>query len=177
MLFHALFIYLLQRNSYLKVLGIFHSVLGLPILQVIKGPYLIWTTYLFLHHYIQVLSVLFVVSCVVCLLLHRVDGSHAVGGICKDSGASVMAKSLFASLLLQKPKKAVNFEAQNYSFKTEDCFNLYKPGNMCGQFHDLHRAFCSQSHCKIDIGLHMLQPRMPVYRHKLCTSFFSLPFA
>ncbi|XP_070027501.1 uncharacterized protein [Nicotiana sylvestris] len=81
----------------------------------------------------------------------RVDGSHAVGGICKDSGASVMAKSLFASLLLQKPKKAVNFEAQNYSFKTEDCFNLYKPGNMCGQFHDLHRAFCSQSHCKIDI--------------------------
>ncbi|XP_019244181.1 PREDICTED: HBS1-like protein isoform X3 [Nicotiana attenuata] len=79
------------------------------------------------------------------------DGSHAVGGICKDSGASVMAKSLFASLLLQQPKKAVNFEAQNYSFKTEDCFNLYKPGNMCGHFHDLLRAFCSQSHCKIDI--------------------------
>lgn len=86
-----------------------------------------------------------------------------------------MAKSLFASLLLQKPKKAVNFEAQNYSFKTEDCFNLYKPGNMCGHFHDLHTAFCSQSHCKIDIGLHMLQPRMPVYRHKLCTSFFFFP--
>ncbi|XP_016466066.2 uncharacterized protein LOC107788851 isoform X1 [Nicotiana tabacum] len=86
---------------------------------------------------------------------------NAVGGICKDSGASVMAKSLFASLLLQKPKKAVNFEAQNYSFKTEDCFNLYKPGNMCGHFHDLHTAFCSQSHCKIDIVPFKFDPQSP----------------
>ncbi|XP_015070213.1 HBS1-like protein isoform X1 [Solanum pennellii] len=78
------------------------------------------------------------------------DGSRAVGGICKDSGASVMAESLFPSLLLQKAKNVINFEAQNYCFKTEDCF-YYKPGNICGQFHDLHRAFCSQSHCKIDI--------------------------
>ncbi|XP_015161710.1 HBS1-like protein isoform X5 [Solanum tuberosum] len=62
-----------------------------------------------------------------------------------------MAESLFPSLLLQKAKNVINFEAQNYSFKTEDCFNFYKPGNICGQFHDLHRAFCSQSHCKIDI--------------------------
>ncbi|XP_015070217.1 HBS1-like protein isoform X2 [Solanum pennellii] len=75
---------------------------------------------------------------------------NAVGGICKDSGASVMAESLFPSLLLQKAKNVINFEAQNYCFKTEDCF-YYKPGNICGQFHDLHRAFCSQSHCKIDI--------------------------
>lgn len=110
----------------------------------------------------------------VCLLLHRVDGSRAVGGICKDSGASVMAESLFPSLLLQKAKNVINFEAQNYSFKTEDCFNFYKPGNICGQFHDLHRAFCSQSHCKIDIGLHVFKHR-PVYRHM--HSFFSLPFA
>ncbi|XP_049394123.1 uncharacterized protein LOC125858403 isoform X2 [Solanum stenotomum] len=79
------------------------------------------------------------------------DGSCAVGGICKDCGASVMAESLFPSLLLQKAKNVINFEAQNYSFKTEDCFNFYKPGNICGQFHDLHRTFCSQSHCKIDI--------------------------
>ncbi|XP_060205535.1 uncharacterized protein LOC132633261 isoform X1 [Lycium barbarum] len=79
------------------------------------------------------------------------DGSRAVGGICKDSGASVMAESLFPSLLLQKPKKAINSEAQNYSLKTEDCFNFYRPGNMCGQFHDLYRDFCTQSHCKIDI--------------------------
>ncbi|XP_055825742.1 uncharacterized protein LOC129894202 isoform X2 [Solanum dulcamara] len=76
---------------------------------------------------------------------------NAVGGKCKDSGASIMAEFLFPSLLLQKAKNAINFEAQNYSFKTEDCFNFYKPGNICGQFHDLHRAFCSQSHCKIDI--------------------------
>lgn len=108
----------------------------------------------------------------VCLLLHRVDGSSAVGGICKDSGASVMAKSLFPSLLLQKAKNAMNFEAQNHSFKTEDCFNFYKPGNICGQFHDLHRAFCSQSHCKIDIGPHMFK-HSPVYRHM--HFFFSPP--
>lgn len=75
-----------------------------------------------------------------------------------------MAESLFPSLLLQKAKNAINFEALNNSFKTEDCFNFYKPGNICGQFHDLHRAFCSQSHCKINIGLHMLKHRL-VYGH------------
>ncbi|KAF3628021.1 putative HBS1-like protein-like isoform X2 [Capsicum annuum] len=86
------------------------------------------------------------------LVKNRVSSKeNAVGGICKGSGASVMAESLFPSLLLQKAKNAINFEALNNSFKTEDCFNFYKPGNICGQFHDLHRAFCSQSHCKINI--------------------------
>ncbi|CAN4088822.1 unnamed protein product [Withania somnifera] len=67
---------------------------------------------------------------------------------CVSSNENAVSISITA---LQKAKNAINFEAQIYSFKIEDCFNFYKPGNICGQFHDLHRAFCSQSHCKIDM--------------------------
>lgn len=58
-----------------------------------------------------------------------------------------MAKSLFASLLHHKPKKAVAFEAKNGALLKGE------PGNILEDFHDFHRAFSSQNNYKFNIGL------------------------
>lgn len=57
-----------------------------------------------------------------------------------------MARSLFASLQHQKPKKSVIFEAQKDAFMTGEL------GNIHGDFHDFHRAFIFQNNTKINIG-------------------------
>ena len=79
---------------------------------------------------------------------------HAVDGICKDSGASMMAKSLFASLPHRTPENAVIFRPGNDVFLTAEGFNFHKLENIQGHFHDFHKAVSSQNHHKLNIGLH-----------------------
>ncbi|PWA71283.1 HBS1-like protein [Artemisia annua] len=68
--------------------------------------------------------------------------SSTVGGICMNSGASVMAKSLFSS----SPCRL-----KDASSTKEDIFS-HLHGNMRGQFHDLHKAIVSEKHYKINIA-------------------------
>ncbi|KAL6542022.1 hypothetical protein OROGR_011508 [Orobanche gracilis] len=79
------------------------------------------------------------------------DPLHAVGGICKDSGASVMAKSLFASLPQHMAKKSIIIEAQN-DVACTDHLNSHKHGHIRGTFQELNSAFISQNHRKLNIG-------------------------
>ncbi|KAK6123162.1 hypothetical protein DH2020_043110 [Rehmannia glutinosa] len=74
-----------------------------------------------------------------------------VGGICKDSGASVMAKSLFASLPQHMAKRSIIFEAQNDVASTDDYLN-HKLGNIRGSFQEFNSAFSSQNHHKLNIA-------------------------
>nr|QIG55752.1 elongation factor 1a [Chrysanthemum x morifolium] len=68
--------------------------------------------------------------------------SSTVGGICMNSGASVMAKSLFSS----SPCRL-----KDASSTKEDIFS-HLHGNMRGQFHELHKAIVSEKHYKINIA-------------------------
>ncbi|KAL8057356.1 hypothetical protein ABFS82_04G180300 [Erythranthe guttata] len=77
-----------------------------------------------------------------------IDG---VGGKCKDSGASVMAKSLFASLPRDMAKRTVLFEVQNDVSFSDDNLNLYNLGNIRGTFQEFNSAFSSQNH-KVNIA-------------------------
>ncbi|KAL2483249.1 HBS1-like protein [Forsythia ovata] len=78
--------------------------------------------------------------------------SAAVGGRWKNSGASVMAKSLFASVPHRTSAKFVPIEAQNDVSLTEDGFNFHKLGNIRGNLHEFHTAFSSPNHQNINIG-------------------------
>ncbi|KAG9131645.1 hypothetical protein Leryth_009395 [Lithospermum erythrorhizon] len=96
-------------------------------------------------------------ACDICGVLRYplVKGSNTrnnddAGGICKEFGASIMAKSLFASVPNQNLQKS--FEAQIGVFKPEDCFNIHKLGNFRGHFHDLTRAFICKNHYKHNIA-------------------------
>lgn len=84
-------------------------------------------------------------------ILHRVDTFHAVGGMCKDSGVSVMAKSLFASLP-QHMNKASIFEVQNDVSSTDNHLNFHKLRNMRGTFPESSSAFSYQNHKRANIG-------------------------
>ncbi|XP_051116979.1 uncharacterized protein LOC127241802 isoform X2 [Andrographis paniculata] len=76
------------------------------------------------------------------------SSSAAVGGTCKNSGVSVMAKSLFASLPQHMAKKCVLFEAQNDK-SSKDELNFPKHGNFHGTFQEFNSAFSSQSNHKV----------------------------
>ena len=78
----------------------------------------------------------------------------AVEGTCKVSGVSILAKSLFASLPQQMSKEGVLFPKQDDDFLT-DHSRSYKLGNAKGEFHEFHKAFNTQSHHHLSIGLHM----------------------
>ncbi|ESR63383.1 hypothetical protein CICLE_v10007529mg [Citrus x clementina] len=80
------------------------------------------------------------------------NNRKTAGGICKDSGASVMAKSLFASLPPRTPKKAVVIQRQNDGSLMEEGNNCHKLGNTKGKFHEFHEAFSSHSHSKFNIA-------------------------
>ncbi|KAA8520743.1 hypothetical protein F0562_014985 [Nyssa sinensis] len=80
------------------------------------------------------------------------DNKSTVDGMFKDSGASIMAKSLFASLPHGTPKKDITFRQQNDDFSTEECKNFHKHGNIPGHFHDFHKAFSSQNHYHFNIA-------------------------
>lgn len=88
--------------------------------------------------------------------LYRLDFSNAVDDKCMNAGASVMAKSLFASLPCCSPKGAVNFLPQNDASSTKDNKFSHLHGNIQGNFHELHNAIISEKHSKVNIGLHTL---------------------
>ncbi|KAJ7947215.1 Elongation factor 1-alpha [Quillaja saponaria] len=73
------------------------------------------------------------------------SNNQAVEGMCQDSGASKMAKSLFASLPQQMPKKCVIIQKQCVDFMTEDGNSFHKLGNIQGPIHEFHEAFSTQS--------------------------------
>ncbi|TXG62357.1 hypothetical protein EZV62_013720 [Acer yangbiense] len=79
------------------------------------------------------------------------SNNNTVGGIWKDSGASMMAKSLFASLPHRTPKRAVVGQQQNDDVIREGN-NFHTLGNIQGNFHGFHKAFNSNSLSKINIA-------------------------
>nr|GMC73947.1 HBS1-like protein isoform X1 [Ipomoea batatas] len=95
-------------------------------------------------------------ACDICGVLRNplVKGSRDSStkvGTSRDSEASKLAKSLFASLLQQNPKKAVTFEGKSDVFKSEGHFNFHEHGRIHGQFQDLLKAFSCQNHYKFNI--------------------------
>lgn len=84
-------------------------------------------------------------------LLNNVFG--AVEDISKSPGASKLARSLFQSLPQQIPKEVVLFPKPGHDFLT-DGSNFYKFENVQGEFHEIHKAFGTQSHPHLNIGLH-----------------------
>ncbi|KAL4603250.1 hypothetical protein ACB092_10G111500 [Castanea dentata] len=77
---------------------------------------------------------------------------QTVKGMCQNSGASKMAKSLFASLPQRIPKKAVSLQKQNDVFVKEEGNNSHKHMNIQGRFHEFHKAFSTHSHHRVNIA-------------------------
>ncbi|XP_073149660.1 uncharacterized protein [Henckelia pumila] len=76
----------------------------------------------------------------------------AVGGRCKDSGASIMARSLFASVPKQMPINSVIFDAQENVFPPKIIFTSSENGNIRADFLELNRAFSSQNFHKVTLA-------------------------
>ncbi|XP_060972813.1 uncharacterized protein LOC115725432 isoform X1 [Cannabis sativa] len=85
-------------------------------------------------------------ACDICGVLRnplpkKADLFHAVEGICKHAEASLMAKSLFASLPHQKD-----------GFETDNGNNVHKLGKFQGHIHEFHKKFCTSNYHKINIA-------------------------
>ncbi|KAI9127248.1 hypothetical protein K1719_001807 [Acacia pycnantha] len=78
------------------------------------------------------------------------DYSKTVEGICKNSGASKLAKSLFAILPQPIPKEGVLF-LKGDGFLTEDG-NIYKLGNAQGEFYEFHKSVITQGNHHLNIA-------------------------
>ncbi|XP_021670172.2 uncharacterized protein LOC110657323 isoform X2 [Hevea brasiliensis] len=72
--------------------------------------------------------------------------------MCKDSGVSILAKSLFASLPHRTPHKPVIAQLQKDDFMTKGGSNFLNCENFQGNFHEFHKAFSSHSHSHIKIA-------------------------
>lgn len=82
---------------------------------------------------------------------------HAVDDMCKDSGASVTAKSLFASLPRRTPKMAITIQQLSDDFQCRETNSPCRIGNIRGKFNDFQKAFMiPRYHRSIDIGLVMI---------------------
>lgn len=77
----------------------------------------------------------------------------AVEDISKTPGASKLARSLFQPLPKQIPKELELFPKQDDGFQTGGS-DFYKLENVQGEFHEIHKAFNTQSHPYLNIGLH-----------------------
>ena len=75
-----------------------------------------------------------------------------------------MAKSLFASLPHQMPKKVVDSQQQTDDFVVKVGNNFHPLGNIQGQFHEFHKAYSSPNHSRTNIGLEVFYSRtwMPI---------------
>ncbi|XP_043709760.1 HBS1-like protein isoform X2 [Telopea speciosissima] len=69
------------------------------------------------------------------------SGNKRTVHMCKESGASVMAKSLFASLSRQTQKMAITVQRQNDDFVRKEKNNVCRIENTQGDFYDFHNAF------------------------------------
>ncbi|XP_016191301.1 HBS1-like protein isoform X1 [Arachis ipaensis] len=97
-------------------------------------------------------------SCDICGVIRRdfvntgtSNIKQTVEDISKTSGASKLARSLFASLPKQNPKEVVLLPKQDDGFQT-DASNLCKHGNVQGEFHECHKAFNTKSHSHLNIA-------------------------
>lgn len=104
-------------------------------------------------------------SILVIVLFHfyRIDLFHAAVGICEDSGASIMAKSLFAQSPRQTLKEAVIFQQQNDDVVIEEGSNF--------QLHGAHKTFCFHGLHHSNIGPHISQSRMCIYKESFILHF------
>ncbi|XLR17626.1 hypothetical protein S83_045564 [Arachis hypogaea] len=98
-------------------------------------------------------------SCDICGVIRRdfvntgtSNIKQTVEDISKTSGASKLARSLFASLPKQNPKEVVLLPKQDDGFQT-DASNFCKHRNVQGEFHECHKAFNTKSHSHLNIGL------------------------
>ncbi|KAL5982951.1 hypothetical protein ACLOJK_017031 [Asimina triloba] len=80
------------------------------------------------------------------MVSHRVELFHAVGGMCKDSGVSVMAKSLFSSPICRTPKTDTTCQQLSCDFLSKGINNSHGIGNVRGNFYDFQKAFTAP-HC------------------------------
>ncbi|XP_028064464.1 uncharacterized protein LOC114267609 isoform X1 [Camellia sinensis] len=71
-------------------------------------------------------------ACNICWVLRTPLGNacsngnkNTVDGMCKDSGASIMARSLFASLPCLTPNKPKTFQQRNDNFLMEECNSFW----------------------------------------------------
>nr|KYP38085.1 HBS1-like protein [Cajanus cajan] len=78
------------------------------------------------------------------------NSSKTVEDISKSPGASKLARSLFQSLPQQIPKEVVLFPKLGDGFLA-DGSNFYKLENVRGEFHEIHKAFSTQSHPHLNI--------------------------
>ncbi|CAN6721254.1 unnamed protein product [Malus baccata var. baccata] len=78
--------------------------------------------------------------------------NKTVEGRCKDSGASIMARSIFASLPHQKPKQAVLFHQQKDDSVIEEGNNFHRLGDFKGPIHEFHKTFNVHNKHHIDIA-------------------------
>ncbi|GMP83904.1 hypothetical protein CsSME_00037661 [Camellia sinensis var. sinensis] len=92
-------------------------------------------------------------ACDICGVLRNPLGNacsngnkNTVDGMRKDSGASIMARSLFASLPRLIPNKPETFQLRNDNFLMEECDSFCKLGNIQGHSNELHRAFSLRKH-------------------------------
>ncbi|XP_077220592.1 uncharacterized protein LOC143854478 isoform X2 [Tasmannia lanceolata] len=65
----------------------------------------------------------------------------AVDDKCKDSGASIMAKSLFSSLPRGKPKISIIFQQLSDDVLSKGANNSHRIGNIHGHFNDFQNVF------------------------------------
>ncbi|XP_022729609.1 HBS1-like protein isoform X2 [Durio zibethinus] len=98
-------------------------------------------------------------SCDICGVLRgplvnngTYDEKRTVDDVNKDSGVSIMAKSLFASLPHQMSKKVVDSRQENDDFMVKEGYNFHLLGNNQGQFHEFHKAYSSPTHSRINIA-------------------------
>ncbi|KAK7318874.1 hypothetical protein RJT34_03581 [Clitoria ternatea] len=96
-------------------------------------------------------------SCDICGVMRRPllntrtsNSNKAVEDINKSPGVSKLARSIFQSLPQQIPKEVVLFPKQGDGFQTDGSF-FYKLENVQGEFHEIHKAFSTQSHTHSNI--------------------------
>ncbi|XXG44724.1 hypothetical protein AAC387_Pa01g4449 [Persea americana] len=79
--------------------------------------------------------------------------THAVDDKCKDSGASVMAKSLFASLPRRTPKMAIKIQQLSDDFQCRETNSPYRIGNIRENLNDYQKGFMTPHYNRrIDIA-------------------------
>ncbi|XP_056162606.1 uncharacterized protein LOC115692681 isoform X2 [Syzygium oleosum] len=96
-------------------------------------------------------------SCDICGVLRNplppsgISNGNDLKTVCKDSGASKMARSLFESLPHQTPKRAALIQQQNDDPLTGQRTILHEFADVHGNFDKLHEAFNTHAHKTVNI--------------------------
>ncbi|XP_010049810.2 LOW QUALITY PROTEIN: HBS1-like protein [Eucalyptus grandis] len=96
-------------------------------------------------------------ACDICGVLRNplpssvISNGNDLKTVCKDSGASKMARSLFESLPNQTPKRAALIQQQNDDPLTGQRTILHEFADVHGNFDKLHEAFNTRAHKSVNI--------------------------